>query len=265
MELRFKWLGQAGFLVEAGPHKVLIDPYLSDSLAHKYKESLFDHRRQHPPPILAHEVVCDLIICTHRHTDHMDPETLGPLADANPASPILIPEAWYDHAVGLGLRPSQLAPLDTDVNSGLIDGLRITGVPAAHETLETDAAGLHHFMGAVVATQWGTFYHSGDSVPYDGLAGYLGACGPIDVALLPVNGRDGFRLRNGVPGNFFLDEALSLCDLVGIPALIGHHFGLFEFNTVDVDLLDRIAELSKFRCEWHRPELGQWLALVAGS
>ena len=30
------WLGQAGFVLDIGAHRLLIDPYLSDSLAAKY-------------------------------------------------------------------------------------------------------------------------------------------------------------------------------------------------------------------------------------
>ena len=32
------WLGQAGFWIETGEARVLIDPYLSDSLAQKYAD-----------------------------------------------------------------------------------------------------------------------------------------------------------------------------------------------------------------------------------
>ena len=30
------WLGQSGFLVQWQGHRLLLDPYLSDSLTHKY-------------------------------------------------------------------------------------------------------------------------------------------------------------------------------------------------------------------------------------
>ena len=34
------WLGQAGFVVDAGPFRLVIDPYLSDALAEKYAGSV---------------------------------------------------------------------------------------------------------------------------------------------------------------------------------------------------------------------------------
>jgi L-ascorbate metabolism protein UlaG (beta-lactamase superfamily) len=70
--------------------------------------------------------------------------------------------------------------------------------------------------------------------PDPGLEEWLHAR-PIDVALLPVNGRDEFRRSRNVPGNFTLEEAVGLCHQVNIPIMIGHHFGMFEFNTVNVE------------------------------
>ncbi|MHB9037412.1 MAG: MBL fold metallo-hydrolase, partial [Armatimonadota bacterium] len=79
-----------------------------------------------------------------------------------------------------------------------------------------------------------TLYHSGDCVPYNGLPDHLREK-RIDVALLPVNGRDSYRKNRGVPGNFSLAEAVQLCEDAHIPVLIAHHFGMFDFNTIDVN------------------------------
>ena len=45
------WLGQAGFWIDTGAHRILIDPYLSDSLAIKYAGKPNDHKRMMPAPI----------------------------------------------------------------------------------------------------------------------------------------------------------------------------------------------------------------------
>jgi len=50
------WFGQAGFWIETGTHRVLIDPYLSDSLARKYEGQPNDHRRIMPVPVAAEEL-----------------------------------------------------------------------------------------------------------------------------------------------------------------------------------------------------------------
>jgi hypothetical protein len=54
-----------------------------------------------------------------------------------------------------------------------------------------------------------------------------------DIALLPVNGRDEYRRSHNVPGNFHFEEAIALCHSTGIAYLIPHHYGMFEFNSVD--------------------------------
>lgn len=38
---RIYWLGQAGFIIEMAGYRIIIDPYLSNSLAEKYKDVSF--------------------------------------------------------------------------------------------------------------------------------------------------------------------------------------------------------------------------------
>lgn len=88
------WLGQAGFVFQAGGRRLLIDPYLSDTLADKYRGSATPHERMASPPIGLHGLgKVDLILATHHHTDHMDPGTLSPLAQAQPSLRFVVPRA----------------------------------------------------------------------------------------------------------------------------------------------------------------------------
>jgi L-ascorbate metabolism protein UlaG (beta-lactamase superfamily) len=95
-----------------------------------------------------------------------------------------------------------------------------------------DGQGQHLFLGFLLELAGATVYHSGDCVPYPDLAGHLRRR-EVDLALLPVNGRDPRRLSGGVPGNFTLDEAMELAGAASLRAVVGHHFGLFDFNTID--------------------------------
>ncbi len=86
------WLGQAGFAVKSNNTMLFIDPYLSDALAKKYQGQEFPHIRLMASPILAEEVTkLDFLLCTHRHTDHTDPEALPIIAQQNNAC-LLPPE-----------------------------------------------------------------------------------------------------------------------------------------------------------------------------
>ena len=224
------WLGQAGFIVRAAGLRILIDPYLSDSLEEKYRGTDKPHPRMMPLPITVPELPgADLVLCTHRHTDHMDKETLTRIADLNPACRFVVPRAEMAHALSLGLPPDQLVTIDA--GEELEAGITIKAVPSAHEALETNERGEHRCLGYILRLPQVTVYHSGDTVPYDGLAKRLAHEG-IGLALLPVNGRG-----KGVAGNLTFGEAVALCREARIPEMIPHHFGMFAFNTIDPGVL----------------------------
>jgi L-ascorbate metabolism protein UlaG (beta-lactamase superfamily) len=226
------WLGQAGFLLEGGGRRVLVDPYLSDTLADKYRGKPFPHVRMMPPPIDPRALAdVDVALATHAHTDHLDPGTLGPLAAASPACRFVVPASARDVAISRGVPPDRLVPASAFAPLE-VAGVRVHPLPSAHEQLALDDAGEHRFLGYVIELGGGTVYHPGDCVPYPALPGLL-ARHAVDLALLPVNGRDARRASSGVPGNFTLDEAMDLAATCGFGAVIGHHYGLFDFNTID--------------------------------
>ena len=235
------WLGQAGFLLEARGTRVLVDAYLSDTLAEKYRGKPFPHVRMVPPPVDPGALLdVDVVLATHAHTDHLDPGTLGPVAAANPGCRFVVPASATQVALARGVPPDRLvgasafAPLE-------VAGVRIHPLPSAHEQLALDDAGEHKFLGYVLELGGATVYHPGDCVPYPELPSLL-ARHAVDLALLPVNGRDVRRASSGVPGNFTLDEAMDLATACRFGAVIGHHYGLFDFNTIDpADARARIA------------------------
>ncbi|EPX83710.1 putative Zn-dependent hydrolase of the beta-lactamase fold protein [Rubellimicrobium thermophilum DSM 16684] len=252
------WLGQAGFWIDTGHHRLLIDPYLSDSLARKYAGRRHDHRRMMPPPITPEALPRpDLVLVTHAHTDHMDPDTLGPLAARCPDLPFVVPaacEAIARERIGAGAR---LVLVDAGERIEPLPGLRLTVLPAAHETRDTDAQGRHLFLGYAVGFADTILYHSGDCVPFAGLEGLLCDLSP-GIVLLPVNGRDAARREAGIPGNFTLEEAVALAQKAGAAVLVPHHFGLFAFNTCEPAAIDRLAAVTD-RPAILRPRPGETL------
>ena len=205
------WLGQAGFAVRAGSHTFLIDPYLSDSLAQKYKGKQFPHQRMMPVPVDPAALKgIDWVFSTHRHTDHMDPETIRSLA-RNPGCHFFVPCAALDQAVaGQGLDLKKTTCVNAGQSLTLDHDISLSPIPSAHEELVVNSRGEHHFLGYIIRLGDIHIYHSGDCVPYDGLEEHLRNLKP-DVALLPVNGRDDDRLSQNIPGNFHFEEALQLC------------------------------------------------------
>jgi L-ascorbate metabolism protein UlaG (beta-lactamase superfamily) len=130
-------------------------------------------------------------------------------------------------------------PLGLDAGkSASAAGFRLTGVPAAHETIDRDEAGRCKQLGYVIEFGPWTIYHSGDTVMYEGMTDTLKQW-PIDVALLPINGRAPARR---VAGNLSGAEAATLAKDIRAGVVIPCHFDMFEFNTATPAEFRRTAE-----------------------
>lgn len=226
------WLGQSGFLAQWRGKHLLFDPYLSDSLTKKYAHTDKPHVRL-TERVVAPELLdfIDVITSSHNHTDHLDPETLGPLLRANPKVELVIPEANRESVTDrLGI----VTDIPIGLNAGesaTVAGLKIHAVPAAHETVERDQEGLCRFLGYVVEFGPWTVYHSGDTVLFEGLVDWLRRW-KVDVALLPINGRAPERR---VAGNLWGREAAWLAREIGAGCVIPCHYEMFAFNTASPD------------------------------
>ena len=70
--MKITWLGQAGLLFEVADKKILVDPYLSNSVAKIQPQNY--RRVQVDEDFL--RIKPDIILLTHNHMDHTDTETL---------------------------------------------------------------------------------------------------------------------------------------------------------------------------------------------
>jgi L-ascorbate metabolism protein UlaG (beta-lactamase superfamily) len=236
--LHLWWMGQSGFLLQHQGCFLLLDPYLSDSLTRKYAGSATPHVRMSErvvdPGCLG---MVSVVTCSHQHTDHMDPETLRMLLAANPRIELLIPDAIRDLAAQrLGVEPSRLRGMNDGVVRK-VGGFTIRGLPAAHDELETDAAGNYRCLGYVVQAGPWRLYHSGDTRLYAGITDRLSAF-DLDVGLLPING---WAPERRVAGNLNIEESVALGLESGMRLVVPHHFDMFEFNTADPDAFLAVA------------------------
>ncbi len=224
------WLGQSGYLIQWQGKHLLTDPYLSDSLTHKYAETDKPHIRMTELIIdPARLDFIDVVTSSHNHTDHLDAQTLIPLIRANPKIKLIIPEANRGLVVE---RLEMDASFPVGLNHGetvQVSGFRFTGLPAAHEEIELDDAGRCKFLGYVIQFRSWSIYHSGDTLWYDGLDANLRPFS-VDVALLPINGRAPERR---VAGNLNAKEAVALANQIGAKMVLPHHYDMFTFNTAD--------------------------------
>jgi L-ascorbate metabolism protein UlaG (beta-lactamase superfamily) len=233
------WLGQSGFLLQWKDKRVLIDPYLSDSLTKKYAAADKPHIRM-SELVVRPELLRNISVVTssHNHTDHLDAETLIPILENNPGIQFIVPEANRDF-ISERLKCEKGFPVGlNDGKSVAIDGFTFHGIPAKHNEIERDAKGNCKYMGYVIEFGNYKIYHSGDTLWFDEMIDLLNPFA-LDTAILPINGNDPARK---VAGNLNCSEAAKLGKALGVKHVIPCHYDMFSFNTADVNEFVKEAE-----------------------
>ncbi len=220
-QMAFWWFGQITYLLKMGQTTVLCDPYLQP------------HERRNKPPLLtpAECAGIDLMVCTHDHTDHIDPWAIPQLAEQTQAA-FVAPRAVRQRMLDLGVPESRLVAMNAGETVTLGD-VSLTAVASAHEFLDRTADGLYPYLGYIVRGNGVTAYTTGDTVWWEGLQATLAAELPIDVAFVPINGRDAERYRRNCIGNMTFAEACDLVSMLPVGLAVPAHFDMFDGNRED--------------------------------
>ena len=233
------WLGQSGYLLQYKGKRILIDPYLSDSLTRKYEATDKPHTRMSElvvdPQLLKN---ISVISSSHNHTDHLDAETIIPILENNPGISFIIPEANRVFVAERAKCKIDFPQGLNDGNSVTVDGFTFHGIPAKHNEIERDSLGQCKYMGYVISFGKYNIYHSGDTLWFDDLVHLLKPF-HIDLALLPINGN---KPERKVAGNLDSTEAAALAKAIAAGWVIPCHYDMFHFNTADVNEFAREAE-----------------------
>lgn len=210
------WLGGAAFAFKTPSGRIVhVDPYLSDSLDHYYS-----WKRLPTSPILLapDEVVADLVLITHAHEDHLDPESIPAIAKASQAvlaGPTMCVEAMHKW----GIADERVVEINRG-ESKTIAGTPVSAVLAHHVSpagaQTPDAVGYVLDLGGIVV------YHTGDSLYHLDLQA-VKARHP-DVLLVCINGQY---------GNMNPAEAARLTHEIEPTVVIPMHWGLVAENTAD--------------------------------
>ncbi|MCL2703684.1 MAG: MBL fold metallo-hydrolase [Defluviitaleaceae bacterium] len=218
------FFGQAGFALKAGRVVVYIDPYFNEG-----KNPDGTSKRRFPPPFAPDCVDhADYVLCTHKHSDHLDPYTLTGIASASPDAKFIVPAPHRAVLIDGGIDESSIiGAFDNRAITLEKCGIIPNGCP--HGVFETDEYGNHLHMGYAINMGGICVYHSGDTVEWPEMRPMLKSRG-IDVILLPINGRDWERDRKGIIGNLNSRESAYIgaeCADLTIPM----HHDLFEGNS----------------------------------
>lgn len=221
--MKVTWLGQAGLLIESGKEVILVDPYLSDSVEkiepHNKRRVAVDKRFWQVEPTV--------LLLTHDHLDHTDPETLCHYLGEQTRVTVLAPEGAYQIARtfgGLGNNYVKVVP-GTEWTAGTV---RFRSVFADHSDPTA--------VGYLVEAEGKTLYITGDTLYNSRIFNELPT--QIDVVFLPVNGKG---------NNMNMTDGARFCEKIGAKA-VPLHCGLFD----DLDLNDFPYEnktVPKWYCE----------------
>jgi L-ascorbate metabolism protein UlaG (beta-lactamase superfamily) len=220
------WLGQHGFIIKLGRVVCYLDPYLAP-----------EPSRQMPPLLRPEEITnATFVLGSHDHADHIDRGAWPGIAKASPRASFVVPKLLYEKlGREIGLPEKRLVGIDED-DIATQQGVTVTAVPAAHELLDVDAAtGLYPYLGYIVEGNGFRLYHAGDTCIYEGMQAKLRRR-PLDLALLPINGRDARRLAADCIGNMTYQEAADLAGAIRPGMTIPTHFEMFAINSVDPQL-----------------------------
>ena len=203
------WLTQAGLLFENDKIKVMVDPYLSNSVA----ETL-DPKKERRIPIDERffDTDPDVIIITHDHLDHLDPETLGKILSRSTKSvTVLAPYNAYKKLVTMGGGHNYVLLAPHSVWSE--GGITFYAVNAEHS--DRCAAGY------IIDDGKQTYYITGDTLyNYDVIDDVIELCEDgVDYVFLPIN---------GVGNNMNARDAADFACEIGAKCAVPIHYGLFD-------------------------------------
>lgn len=240
------YLGQEGFLFQSGTDYLAVDPYLSDYVDRNCCRFVKWQRLYAPPIDPAELNFLKVVLCTHTHYDHADPVTLTQIFKSNPATKFVVPAPEVATITNYGIDPKNIIPAVPGKQIE-VGSFRIIPIPSAHEVLHFDEYGNCRELGYLIQTGGKTFFHAGDMCMYDGL---IPALKPyrIDVAFLPINGRDYFRNCQNIIGNFSCEEAVLLAKQICAGMLVPMHHDLYEVNRVKTaHFVDAVETLDPYR------------------
>lgn len=202
--MKITWLGQGGLLLETPEATVLIDPYLSDSV----KEIQPHFWRRVPVKEELLKLQPDLIVLTHDHLDHTDPDTLKHYLSEDRGVCVLASQNAWKHVRSLfpAVRNNYV-----QFNRGTQwsqNGLCFQAVSAEHSD--------EHAIGVVIRGEGKCLYVTGDTLYHPRILQELPS--HITCVFLPIN---------GVGNNMNPRDAARFCREIGAPA-VPMHCGLFD-------------------------------------
>ena len=210
--MKVTWLGQAGLLFDNGEIKIMIDPYLSDSVEKVNPKNA----RRAPIKKELFDIEPDIMIFTHDHLDHYDPETAPRfLGNTEKRLTVLSPTSVYQMVRMLGHGHNYVE--FNRYTEWTVGGIRFASVKAAHSD--------PFAIGVIIEDTENkkTYYVTGDTLYNSEIFGDLPES--IDAVFLPIN---------GIGNNMNVADAERFAKKTGAKRSFPLHVGLFDEKTLDI-------------------------------
>jgi L-ascorbate 6-phosphate lactonase len=211
------YLGQAGYVFRCGGRTAAIDPYLSDCVA----KVAPDLARLLPVPIEPEDLRVDVLIVTHDHLDHLDPETIERYP-AKDRTTFVAPHLACAKLRKLGVPQGQIVCVDVGAKAAL-EGVTVEGAYAlgSEEAVRDTTGYVLRFANGRSA------YHSSDT----GFCPRLLEEAPrAEVLLTCINGKW---------GNLNPAQAAELAARVRPRYAIPNHYDMMQPNLEDPEVFVR--------------------------
>ena len=201
--MKIVYLGQAGLLFEKNGFRILIDPYLSDSVEKinpkNYRRVPVDERFFRLKP--------DVMVFTHNHLDHYDPETVRHFLTPDSSVTVLSPQSVWEDVRKMGGNHNYV--LFNRHTQWTERGIRFTAVKAEHSDLSA--------IGVIIDDGERKYYVTGDTLYNEEIFPDI----PDDIYAL-------FLPVNGVGNNMNMEDAARFARRVNARKTVPMHFGLFD-------------------------------------
>ena len=203
--MKITWLGQAGLLIESGGVTVMIDPYFSNSVERMNRANY----RRLPISEKYAGMMPDVLVFTHDHLDHYDPETAERyLKRTDKRLTVLAPSSVWQKVRTYGNHNCVQFDRHTEWTER---GLRFTAVKAVHSD--------PFAIGVIIEDICGgkRVYITGDTLYNTEI--FADTEGEIDALFLPVN---------GIGNNMNITDAERFAIRIGAKITVPYHFGMFD-------------------------------------
>ena len=202
------WLGQAGLLFEKDGFKIMIDPYLSNSVE---KINSKNFRRVNVDESFF-EIKPNVMIFTHNHLDHYDPETVEKFITADSNMLVLAPKSVWDDVRKTGGNNNYI--LFNRHTTWTEKGIAFTAVKAEHSDITP--------IGVIIDDGEKKYYVTGDTLYNEEIFEDI----PDDIYAL-------FLPVNGVGNNMNMVDASRFAKKVNAQKTVPIHIGMFDELSAD--------------------------------